>query len=267
MKLPVWVWLAILALLILAIVAAAASNSADETETTGATTTSAVAPVDTSAAETTTVVETTAVETTIAETTVAETTAATTTTAAPTTTIAATTTTIPPAPIVFNGSGNDVVDIGAENTRFVLQASHDGTSNFQVELLDTALQPIDFPVNAIGPYTGTVVMSITNGRYLQVTADGNWSLQLIDASTLPVAGDTFNGAGDSVVLYNGTSGIFQITHDGQSNFQVVLHDVTTGAPTAFVVNEIGNYTGRNPIASGPVLVAVVADGNWTFAKS
>ena len=30
-----------------------------------------------------------------------------------------------------------------------------------------------------------------------------------------------------------------------SNFQVVL-DVTTGAPTAFVVNEIGNYTGWNP---------------------
>ena len=110
-------------------------------------------------------------------------------------------------------------------------------------------------------------MNSADGRYLQVSADGNWSLQLIDASTLPVVGDTFNGAGDSVVRYNGTGGIFTMTHDGQSNFQVVLHDVTTGEATAFVINEIGVYSGRNPLTAGPVLISVVADGNWTFAKS
>jgi hypothetical protein len=42
-------------------------------------------------------------------------------------------------------------------------------------LLDTALQPIDFPRTRRALHR-TVVMSITNGRYLQVTADGNWSL-------------------------------------------------------------------------------------------
>ncbi len=152
---------------------------------------------------------------------------------------------------MFNGTGDDVVDIGPGNTRFVLQATHDGESNFQVELLDAALQPIDFPFNEIGAFSGTVVMNSTDGRYLQVSADGNWSLQLIDASTLPVVGDTFNGAGDSVVRYNGAGGIFTMTHDGESNFQVVLHDVTTGEATAFVVNEIGVYSGRNPLTAGP----------------
>ena len=35
----------------------------------------------------------------------------------------------------------------------------------------------------------------------------------------------------------------------------------------FVVNEIGPYSGRNPISVGPVLIEVAADGNWTFTKA
>ena len=195
--------------------------------------------------------------------------AATTTTAAPTTTTTTPpTTTLPPEPIVFNGTGNDVVDLGAGNTRFILRASHDGQSNFQVELLDQGLQPLDFPFNEIGPVTdATVVMDISSGgQFLQVTADGNWTLQLLDVASVPVVGDSFNGKGKSVVLYDGPAAVFAITHDGESNFQVTLGDAKTGELTGVVVNEIGPYSGRNPISVGPVLIEVAADGNWTFTR-
>ncbi|HEY5422730.1 MAG TPA: hypothetical protein VIK05_04645, partial [Ilumatobacteraceae bacterium] len=178
------------------------------------------------------------------------------------------TTTLPPEPIVFNGTGNDVVDLGAGNTRFILRASHDGQSNFQVELLDQGLQPLDFPFNEIGPVTdATVVMDISSGgQFLQVTADGNWTLQLLDVASVPVVGDSFNGKGKSVVLYDGPAAVFAITHDGESNFQVTLGDTKTGELTDVVVNEIGPYSGRNPISVGPVLIEVAADGNWTFTR-
>ena len=269
--LPVWAWLLIAVLLIGAGIAIAANNDSDGES-------SATAPVtETSIAGETTLATTTTPATTSAATLPATapatepttTAAATTTTAAPTTTTTTPpTTTLPPEPIVFNGTGNDVVDLGAGNTRFILRASHDGQSNFQVELLDQGLQPLDFPFNEIGPVTdATVVMDISSGgQFLQVTADGNWTLQLLDVASVPVVGDSFNGKGKSVVLYDGPAAVFAITHDGESNFQVTLGDTKTGELTDVVVNEIGPYSGRNPISVGPVLIEVAADGNWTFTR-
>jgi len=269
--LPVWAWLLIAVLLIGAGIAIAANNDSDGES-------SATAPVtETSIAGETTLATTTTPATTSAATLPATapatepttTAAATTTTAAPTTTTTTPpTTTLPPEPIVFNGTGNDVVDLGAGNTRFILRASHDGQSNFQVELLDQGLQPLDFPFNEIGPVTdATVVMDISSGgQFLQVTADGNWTLQLLDVASVPVVGDSFNGKGKSVVLYDGPAAVFAITLDGESNFQVTLGDTKTGELTDVVVNEIGPYSGRNPISVGPVLIEVAADGNWTFTR-
>ena len=91
-------------------------------------------------------------------------------------------------------------------------------------------------------------------------------MQLLDVGSVPVVGDTFSGTGMSVVKYDGPASVFAITHDGQSNFQVTLCDPSNGEATAFPVNEIGPYTGRNPISAGPTLIEVTADGNWTFTK-
>jgi hypothetical protein len=266
--LPVWAWLLIAALLIGAVVAIAANGGSDsESSATTPVAETTIAGESTVATTVTPATEPSTEPATVPATEPA-TTEATTTTAPPTTTTTPPTTTLPPEPIVFNGTGNDVVDLGAGNTRFILRASHDGQSNFQVELLDQALQPIDFPFNEIGPVTdATVVMDISSGgQFLQVTADGNWTLQLLDVASVPVVGDTFNGTGKSVVLYNGPAAVFAITHDGQSNFQVTLGDPKTGELTDVVVNEIGPYSGRNPISVGPVLIEVAADGNWTFTK-
>jgi len=283
LRLPIWAWLLVGLAILAGLIALIASNNDSNDNaapatsvavntsvvgTSGASTTAATVATTTipaTAAPTTTAAATT---TTAAATTT--TAAATTTTAAPaTTTTVAPTTTVPAQPIVFNGSGNDVVDIGPDNARFILRASHDGKSNFQVELLDPAQQPVGVVFNEIGAVTdATVIMDVSKGgQFLQVTADGKWSLQLLDVSSVPVVGNTFKGTGKSVVKYDGPAGVFAITHDGKSNFQVTLADPTSGQVTDVVVNEIGPYSGRNSITAGPVLIEVTADGNWTFTKS
>ena len=264
---PVWAWI-LIALLVAGGVGAATSKKDNKKTAATATTATTTAAIDKPATSTSKPAATEPA-TKPATTPATTTTVKPTTTSTTSTTSTTTTTTLPPAPIAFSGKGDDVVDIGVGNNRFIVQASHDGTSNFQVELLDASLQPLDFPFNEIGAVNAaTVAMDISNGgRYLRVTADGNWTLQLLDAATLPTVAHTFAGSGKSVVLYTGAGGIFTMAHDGTSNFQVELRDPKDGHPTDFLVNEIGTYSGRNPMAPGPVLIAINADGNWTFAKS
>ena len=148
--------------------------------------------------------------------------------------------------------------------------SHDGNSNFVIEDLDTTLAPIDVAVNTIGTYDGTVLLSRTSDalhplhyRYLKVTADGNWTIQLLEVSDLPRFDDTgSSGHGDAVLVYTGAGGVFALTHNGSSNF-VVTATGTDGSPNN-IVNEIGSYSGNVPIQAGPAIVSIEADGNWSI---
>jgi hypothetical protein len=266
-KLPVWAWLTILAVIIAA--GAAGGGGKKEDDAAGIEPTSAVSePARTD--EETTADETTEPAATSPATTEPATTDAPTTTAQPTTsTSSTTTTTLPPAPLVFTGAGDDVVDIGAGNTALFVIASHDGQSNFIVHSLDEDLQDVDGVVNEIGTFAGTVPLStfgsVADVRYLEVQADGNWSLELIGIARLPVVNDpSFAGAGKQVVLYMGGGGIFTITHDGTSNF--IVH-VTTADGVDGLINEIGPYSGRKPVPAGAAIIEVNADGNWSFTGS
>jgi hypothetical protein len=188
-------------------------------------------------------------------------------------TVAVTTTTLPPTttlapPQVYQGKGDDVVDIGPGNTRIILHATHDGRSNFIVHALDSSLNTVDGLVNEIGAFNGVMFLnesgSAQDVRYLEVQADGNWLLELVDVSALPVVGDSFTGVGQQIVVYNGAGGIFHVTHDGQSNF--IVHVITRDNADG-IINEIGPYDGRQAMPAGPAFVAVRADGNWTFTKA
>jgi hypothetical protein len=192
--------------------------------------------------------------------TLVETVAVTTTTVPPTT--------LPPAPQLFQGRGDDVVDIGPANTRIILHATHDGRRNFIVHALDQNLGDLDGVVNEIGVFDGTVLVNeygaAEDVRYLEVHADGNWTLELLDITALPIVGDVFAGAGQQIVFYQGSGGVFHATHDGERNF--IVHVITSDGGDG-VINEIGPYDGRVAFPPGPALVTILADGNWTFTKA
>lgn len=183
----------------------------------------------------------------------------------PTTT---TTTTLPVAkglpPITYNGHGDYVVDLGPSNSRFVGYFKHTGSSNFIVTALDASTERLDGVVNEIGAWDGTVLVSVSDFakvRYLEIKADGDWQVDMIDLSALLKVSDKFGAHGSYVLLYDGPGGIFDVTHNGESNF--IVHAMTSDDFKG-VINEIGPYTGRVILPPGLAMIDVKADGDWSF---
>jgi hypothetical protein len=61
-----------------------------------------------------------------------------------------------------------------------ISMTHDGTSNFIVELLDTEGNSVDGSfVNEIGKFDGSTALKVSEGTYLlKIEADGNWTVTI-----------------------------------------------------------------------------------------
>jgi hypothetical protein len=171
--------------------------------------------------------------------------------------------------VTLSGHGDDVVKIpvtfGAHPS--LLSATHDGSANFIVEGLDANNKSVNGYINVIGAFNGTVPVNFgsfqTGALTLKVQADGSWTLTFKDPSTAKPFSTTVAGKGDDVLLYQGGSAVAAFTHNGQANFIVTTYS-TDGSSANGLINEIGAYSGKQPLSSGPLLIAVEADGNWTI---
>lgn len=174
---------------------------------------------------------------------------------------------------LIEGAGARVVTVNASaDGPFVVEASHRGSSNFQIELVGNGVH--ELLVNEIGSYSGTVLaQDVPSGRYrMAVEADGTWSLRF--RQPRPMGGEpgllrTFRGSGSQVLAVQSAQDLEPIVtagHTGNSNFQVQLvayGDEVSGSELLF--NEIGSYRGQAlaTVPSGDYLLSVVADGSWT----
>ncbi|TFD23452.1 TM2 domain-containing protein [Cryobacterium sp. TMS1-13-1] len=163
------------------------------------------------------------------------------------------------------GFGDNLVTLPAGATAGIVTATHDGSSNFSISVLDAANASTgQLLVNTIGAYNGTTeygFSSFGEDATLQITADGNWSLTIAPISAAP--GLAASGAGDGVFLYDGSTGKLTATHDGSSNF-AIIEETDELFSMGLLVNEIGPYSGTVPLGSGPSAIVVSADGNWTL---
>ncbi len=172
-------------------------------------------------------------------------------------------------PIRHSGSGDSVVTLPEGVDAAMVTVSHDGAASFVVKGLDASEQPtMDLLVNTTGAYSGTVAYGLSGdvggqAVMLAITADGNWT---IDVAPLGSAEEfAGSGSGDAVFLYSGASTSLALHHDGAKNFIVFQH---TGVafPFALLVNAVGEYVGTVPLAPGPSVVTVNADGLWTVFR-
>ncbi|MDO9557230.1 MAG: hypothetical protein Q7J82_06580 [Coriobacteriia bacterium] len=153
------------------------------------------------------------------------------------------------------GTGDDVIPLPA-GVSCVIVATHSGSSNFVLRSLDSGNQMVDLLVNEIGAYSGSTFCA--EGVSLQVEASGSWTIRIAPISTVPVmATEPLSSKGDAVMLYDGGTAIWDITHTGSSNFVVKNGD-------GLLVNEIGDYSGAVPVSGGPYIVTISADGAWTI---
>jgi hypothetical protein len=121
----------------------------------------------------------------------------------------------PHVPIVFTGSGSQTIEIPDDPTVYLLtgavDATHDGTGPFTVSVIDAAGEPVETPIDVVGPYEGRRgwLLDTDTGPgagTVEVVADGNWSLSLTNLvrtdqfRTLDVVpGASVEGEGDDVV--------------------------------------------------------------------
>lgn len=170
------------------------------------------------------------------------------------------------APVTQSGAGDTLITLPA--TAGIVTATHDGSANFAISVLDAANGSTgELLVNTIGAYSGTTVYgfnSYSEPATLQVTADGNWSITISPVSAAPALASS--GTGDAVFLYDGGGAGLTATHAGESNF-VIIEETDSAFSMGLLVNEIGAYSGTVPLSAGPSAISVQADGSWTLAVS
>lgn len=167
----------------------------------------------------------------------------------------------------YKGSGDKVLSIelpdGADSAA-VATISYSGESNFAVWSLDSGLVQKDLLVNEIGSYSGTVVFNLRGDatKALEITASGDWTVTVRSVLSLrEFEAGVASGHADDVLVYRGPAGVATIVHSGSSNFAIWSY----GDRSDLVVNEIGDYSGESRWMTGPSLVAVTADGDWSIS--
>ena len=178
-------------------------------------------------------------------------------------------------PITLSGSGQQASPFfNVASGLTIFEMEHDGQSNFAIWLLDSEGNMVDLLVNEIGSFNGSKAIGIAEPEtyILDISADGNWTVDISQeapASELkpPI---TLSGSGQQASpFFNVASGltIFEMEHDGQSNFAIWLLD-SEGNMVDLLVNEIGSFNGSKAIGitePGTYILDVSADGNWTVA--
>lgn len=167
----------------------------------------------------------------------------------------------------YTGVGDTVLDLPAGVKGGMVSATHDGSSNFSISVLDAQNKSTgDLLVNTIGPYSGTTawgLVSFGEGARLQVTADGGWKISIHPFSAAPAFTGAASGIGDAVLLYDGAAAALTATHDGARNF-VVYEETSELFSMGLLVNTIGPYSGTVPLSAGPSILTVEADGAWSL---
>ena len=132
--------------------------------------------------------------------------------------------------------------------------------------LDSALTSVDLLVNEIGDYEGRRPVNVQEFferepmRYVDVTADGPWSISFEPLSMARLLTSSLSGSSDDVVRV-AEGGIAAFPYTGSSNFIVWARSVDGEAD--LLVNEIGNYSGNQVIPAWADYLDVVGnEGTW-----
>lgn len=176
-------------------------------------------------------------------------------------------------PIEFSDDKPVVTDTFTLSGGFTaIDYSHDGSSNFQVTVVDPSGSERDrLAANEIGRVTGAWAEGLPEGDYvLDVEADGSWEATVRQprvpeggGDSLPVSMDGDETDHYQAIVLDGTARVSG-RHEGDGNFQV--HSYTRHGEThlgTLVFNEIGNFEGETTLDyDGSSWIFVEADGAW-----
>lgn len=167
-----------------------------------------------------------------------------------------------------NGTGDYVAQGLIVEHYGVLSISHDGSRYFSVKAHNNDTGDYELLVNEIGPYNGTVLIPEGGNYDIEISSDGNWS---INAFAIGITdGSSFNGHGDSVTnVFLTTNHNWKITNNNsEAYFSVKAHYTENEGDYDLLVNEIGNYNGVvRSDDSGSMFFEITSDGDWSISPA
>lgn len=178
-----------------------------------------------------------------------------------------------PEPMVFTGTGDQVVDLDWDGSA-LLHITYTGSGNFAVWSYDDNGEVIDLLVNTIGRYDGIRPLDFSSAddtTRLVIESSGEWTIQvspldMMRGVELPA---TFSGTGDDVVYLIAPGRPDLLTIDASTatgNFAVWA----SSEHRDLLVNEIAPYTGTVmiprdiPGSRHWVVLTIEAEGKWTI---
>lgn len=173
-------------------------------------------------------------------------------------------------PIVFSGTGDKIITgVDLPEGLYKISLSHTGESNFIVVPYHGTGDRESSWSNEIGNYSGSVVFNeALNNGYLEVNADGNWTISIQEVSGTCTS--NFSGTGDYVSnFFTLPAGIqvVKMNYVGNSNFIVCVYD-DTGRRYSSLANEIDSYSGEvifnRASPDRKYCIEVVGEGSWTI---
>ena len=168
-------------------------------------------------------------------------------------------------PIVYTGSGDDVIEIASIEDGYVFHitgnagGNYFGVSGYDKDGNDTALL-----ANETEPYDGVTLDDTLSTVMLEIQAVGDWTIELLPIVSLPeyTAGDTITGTGNTIFRTKNAGKIAEIKGNAGGNyFGVVAYGAYS---TDLLANEVDPYEGKSMIKCDPFLFEVTAVGEWSI---
>jgi hypothetical protein len=172
----------------------------------------------------------------------------------------------------YTGSGDQIVDLKSTKKTLIVKLTHQGSSNFAVWAKDKNAENIDLLVNEVGNYSGSTLVYPNRKtlEFLEVTADGNWSAEVLSlSSSRKWSKKLIEGTGDDVIQLTKSlpsSTKLKLTFAGNGNFAIWTFD-KNGKRLDLKANEVGNYSGTKFLGKSVKYIQIIAaEGSWTLQR-
>lgn len=176
-----------------------------------------------------------------------------------------------PEPIIYSGSGDDVVDLDIPDDfgEYVFQiAGNEEGRHFSVVSYNSAEEYSELLVNTSDPYEGVTVDASQDVARLEVRATGEWSITVTSLYAMPMVGldEVHSGTGDAVFLNAGGAGdgTAHISGNEESRHFAVTAYVLDGDnfERELWINTTEAYEGTVMTGGTPIIIVVDASDAW-----
>ena len=172
-----------------------------------------------------------------------------------------------PDPLVYSGTGDDVVQITPPEGKYVFRITgNQEERHFSVKAYDSFAEYIDLLVNTTSQYSGVTYDPTQSTAMLEISATGDWTIELVSIYTMDalISGNSISGEGDAVLQVFAPVLTADIQgNDAAAHFSVKSYDMD-GGYLDLLVNTTDPYSGTVMMGLDVSTLVISAEGPWTI---